>query len=190
MQGSSVVWWHWFMGWRVNMGNFLLTVCAFGLLLSPAFAEEKSREQYREESGQIFGIEGVQKIELNRIIASGTKQRIGFFYALNPDCSASGDVNIRVTKQPEHGTAETSAATLFPNFEKENIRYKCNQHKVRGQQVNYKSAERYVGSDEVELLVLYPGGFCCSPRTTGHGHELPRAAMNSRGERYPSALCG
>jgi hypothetical protein len=31
---------------------------------------------------------------------------------------------------------------------------------------------------------------CCSPRTTGHGHELPRAAMNSRGERYPSALCG
>jgi hypothetical protein len=31
---------------------------------------------------------------------------------------------------------------------------------------------------------------CCSPRPTGHGHELPRAAMNSRGERYPSALCG
>src|SRR4029453_17295456 len=31
---------------------------------------------------------------------------------------------------------------------------------------------------------------CCSPRTTGHGHELPRAAMNSRSERYPSALCG
>src|SRR5437773_58387 len=23
---------------------------------------------------------------------------------------------------------------------------------------------------------------CCSPRTTGHGHGLPRAAMNSRGE--------
>ena len=31
---------------------------------------------------------------------------------------------------------------------------------------------------------------CCSPRTSGHGHELPRAAINSRGERYPSALCG
>jgi hypothetical protein len=89
-----------------QMSKFLLTVCTFGLLLSSAFAEEKSREQYREESGQIFGIEGVQKIEFNRIIASGTKQRIGFFYALNPDCSATGDVNIRVTKQPEHGTVE------------------------------------------------------------------------------------
>jgi hypothetical protein len=141
------------------MSKFLLTVCAFGLLLSSAFAEQKSPEQYREESGQIFGIEGLQKIEVKRIIASGTKQRVGFFYALTPDCSADGDVIIRVTKQPEHGTAEIAPATLFPSFEKENIRYKCNQHKVRGQQINYKSAEKYVGSDELELLVLYPGGF-------------------------------
>jgi hypothetical protein len=144
---------------RVNMSKLLLTVCAFGILLSSAFAEEKSREQLREESNQLFGVEGVQKIELNRIIASGTKQRIGFFYALHPDCSAQGDVTIRVTKQPEHGTTEIAAATLFPSFEKENIRYKCNQHKVRGQQVNYKSAEKYSGSDTLELLVLYPGGF-------------------------------
>jgi hypothetical protein len=141
------------------MSKFLLTVCAFGLLLSPAFAEEKSREQYREESSHIFGIEGLQKMELNRIIASGTKQRIGFFYALNPDCSASGDVNVRVTKQPEHGTTEIVAATLFPNFEKENIRSKCNQHKVKGMQINYKAAEKYTGNDEFDLLILYPGGF-------------------------------
>jgi formyltetrahydrofolate synthetase len=31
---------------------------------------------------------------------------------------------------------------------------------------------------------------CCSPRTTGHGQGVPRAAMNSRGERYPRAFCG
>jgi hypothetical protein len=141
------------------MSKFMVTVCAFGLLLSSAFAEEKSREQLREESNQLFGVEGLQKIELNRTIASGTKQRIGFFYAIQPDCSAQGDVTIRVTKQPEHGTTEIAAATLFPSFEKENIRYKCNQHKVRGQQVNYKSAEKYSGSDTLELLVLYPGGF-------------------------------
>jgi hypothetical protein len=34
----------------VSMSKFLLTVCAFGLLLSSAFAEEKSPEQYREKS--------------------------------------------------------------------------------------------------------------------------------------------
>src|SRR5262249_26191398 len=62
-------------------------------------------------------------------------------------------------KQPEHGTAEIAAATSFPNFERENIRYRCNQNKVRGQQVNYKSAEKYIGSDTLDLLVLLPGGF-------------------------------
>jgi hypothetical protein len=36
----------------------------------------------------------------------------------------------------------------------------------------------------------YYSGCEIAPEPTGHGHELPRAAMNSRGERYPSALCG
>jgi hypothetical protein len=31
---------------------------------------------------------------------------------------------------------------------------------------------------------------CCRPQITGHGQGFPRAAMNSRGERYPRALCG
>jgi hypothetical protein len=140
---------------RVNMSKFVLTVCAFGLLLSSAFAEEKSPEQYRDESNRI----GLQKMDWTRIVASGTNQRIGFFYAVNPDCSAGGDINIRVVKRPEHGAVETAAATDFPNFERENIRYRCNRHKVRGQQVNYKSAEKYIGSDTLELLVLLPGGF-------------------------------
>jgi hypothetical protein len=141
---------------RVNMSKFLLTVCAFGLLLSSAFAEEKSPEQHREESNQIIRL---QKIDWTRIVASGTNQRIRFFYAVNPDCSANGDINIRVTKQPEHGTVEIAAVTDFPKFERKNIRYRCNRHKVRGQQVNYKSAEKYIGSDTLELLVLFPGGF-------------------------------
>ena len=98
-------------------------------------------------------------MELTRVVVSGTNQRIYFFYAVHPDCSASGDINIRVTKQPEHGTVETVAATNFPNFERENIRYRCNRHKVRGMQVSYKSAEKYVGSDTLELLVVFPGGF-------------------------------
>jgi hypothetical protein len=31
-------------------------------------------------------------------------------------------------------------------------------------QVNYKSAEKYVGSDELELLVLFPAGFAWEVR--------------------------
>ena len=102
------------------MSKFLLSVCAFGLLLSSAFAEEKSPEQRQQESNQI--VEGLPKMNWARVVASGTNQRIGFFYAVNPDCSANGDINIRVTKQQEHGTVETAAATDFPNFGRENIR--------------------------------------------------------------------
>src|SRR5262249_21928590 len=133
-----------------SMSKFLLTVCAFGLLLSFAFAQEKSPEQLREERSHIFGIEGQESQTFARVVAAGTKQRMNFYASLNPDCSASGDINIRITKQPEHGTAEMVAATSFPNFTRENIRYRCNQHEVRGQQVNYKSAEKYIGSDTLE----------------------------------------
>jgi hypothetical protein len=84
------------------MSKFLLTACAFGLLLSSAFAEEKSREQLREERSHIFGIEGQESQSFNRVVASGTKQRIGFYAALNPDCTASGDVNVS-----RHQTART-----------------------------------------------------------------------------------
>jgi hypothetical protein len=53
------------------MSKFLLTVCAFGLLLPFAFAEEKSPEQHREESNQMLGVEGVQKMELSPGRATG-----------------------------------------------------------------------------------------------------------------------
>jgi hypothetical protein len=84
---------------------------------------------------------------------------LAFSTQSTPIAPLNGDINIRVTKQPEHGAVETAAATDFPNFERENIHYRCNRHKVRGQQVNYKSAEKYIGSDTLELLVLLPGGF-------------------------------
>src|SRR5258707_10055575 len=126
----------------MKMKNLLLTILAFGLLSSSAFAQQ----------------EGLEKKQWTRVVASGAKTRIGFFYALHPDCTASGNVNIRVTKQPEHGSTETTTTTGFPGYPKENIRFKCNEHKVKGVQINYKSAAKYVGSDELELLVLFPTG--------------------------------
>jgi len=140
------------------MSKFLLTVCVFVLLSSSAFAEEKSLERLREERSHIFGIEGQDSEKLSRVVASGAKQRMGFYASLNPDCTAAGDINVRVTKQPEHGTVETIATTDYAYYPKENIRSKCNQHKVKGTMVNYKAAEKYTGNDEFDLLVLYPHG--------------------------------
>jgi hypothetical protein len=54
---------------------------------------------------------------------------------------------------------EIGATTDYAGYAKEHIRYKCNQHKVKGVQVNYKSADKYVGDDAVDLLILFPKGF-------------------------------
>jgi hypothetical protein len=62
--------------------------------------------------------------------------------------------NIRVTKQPEHGSAEIATTTNYPNYPKENVRARCNEHKVRGVQITYKSAEKYVGSDELGRVLV------------------------------------
>jgi hypothetical protein len=156
---GSVLWCSRYGQWRGNMSKFLVTVCAFGLLLSPAFAEDKTPEQLREEGNYIFGHEGLQKHQFTRVVPSGTDQRIGFFTALNPDCTTSGDVSIRITKEPEHGAVKITTATNFPGYPKENLRNRCNQHKVKGMQINYKSAEKYIGDDALELLVLFPAGF-------------------------------
>jgi hypothetical protein len=128
------------------MGKFLLALCAFGVLFSSAFAQHKSPKQLREERARIFGIEGQDNQTYNRVVASGTKQQINFYVSLNPNCTASGDINVRVTKQPEHGSTETVSTSNFPFFSKDNVRARCNEHKVRGVQLNYKSAEKYTGN--------------------------------------------
>jgi hypothetical protein len=140
------------------MSKFLLTACAFGLLLSPAFAEDKTLEQLREEGNQIFGHEGLQKHQFTRVVPSGTNQRVGFFHALNPDCTSSGEVSVRITKEPERGAVKITPATNFPGYPKESSRVKCNQHKIKGMQVDYKSEAKYIGDDALDLLVFFPAG--------------------------------
>jgi hypothetical protein len=90
------------------MSKFLLTVCAFGLLFSSALAQEKSLEELDRESTRIWGAEGLQRLQFARTVPSGTNQRIEFLTTLNPDCTSSGDINVRVIKQPEHGKLEST----------------------------------------------------------------------------------
>jgi hypothetical protein len=125
------------------MKNLLLTVLAFGLLSSSAFAQR----------------EGLEKKQFTRVVASGKKVQIGFYTSLHTDCTSRGNADVRVTKQPEHGTIEIAPATSFPSYPKEHVRYNCNQHKVKGVEVYYKSAEKYVGDDAFDLLSLFPNGF-------------------------------
>jgi hypothetical protein len=139
------------------MTKFLLTACACGLFISSALAQDKTPEQLEREENRLFGVEGVQQYRIARNVASGASQRLNFHVSLNPDCTSEGDVHVRVIKQPEHGKVETSTTMFFPLYSKESNRYKCNQHKVKGVLVTYK-ADKYVGTDAFDVLVIYPGG--------------------------------
>jgi hypothetical protein len=143
---------------RVNMSKFLLTVCALGLLFSSAFAQEKSLEQLDRESARLWGTEGVRKDQVQRIVPSGTSQRVSFFVWINPDCSSAGNINVRVVNQPEHGKVEVASTSDYPHYSKEQLRFKCNHHRVKGVAVSYK-ADKYVGDDAFDVLVIYPEGF-------------------------------
>ena len=129
---------------------------ALVLLPSFAVAQEKTQEQLREEQAVIFQHDGVQRHEYKRIVASGAKTRVGYWGSVNPDCSSKGDTVIRVTKEPEHGAVEVGKSTDYLQYPKENIRVKCNQHKVAITQIMYKSADKYLGKDTVDFLVLFP----------------------------------
>jgi hypothetical protein len=128
------------------MSKFLLTtVCAFGLLLSVVSAEEV--ETWRKD--------GLQKFQFTRFVPTGTKRTVEFLYGANPDCSPMDGIEVRTTHAPEHGVIEVVSNEQFPNFARDNVRFKCNDKKILGLSVNYRSAGEYVGPDGFDLLILY-----------------------------------
>jgi hypothetical protein len=100
------------------MSKLPLAVCTFGLLFSPAFAQDKTPEQLREESSRIFGIEGLQTQTFTRFVAAGTKQRMGFYSQINTDCSAVGDIKVRVTKHPNTAQWKLQPRPITSIFQK------------------------------------------------------------------------
>ena len=158
---------------RVNMKRLLLTVCAFGLFLSFASAEEASvKEEGLVKPEEVWANEGLRKWDLTRYAPAGKSRTVWFVYGAHPDCSSiltkTIDVktDIKTTKEPEHGTVEIVPSENFPAFAKDNVRSKCNVRKINGFNVNYKSSGGYVGPDEFTVLVLWPNGLASQAHFT------------------------
>ena len=91
---------------------------------------------------------------LSPTVPTGQKRLVGFFYVLNPDCSAVGEIDARVTKQPQNGTVEVENGTGFTNYPDNNQRHACNLKPSPGMRVNYTSKEGFIGKDTFQIEFL------------------------------------
>jgi hypothetical protein len=93
-----------------------------------------------------------------RTVASGGRQRIGFFYYVNPDCTSGGYMTVRIITLPAHGELTADRGVDYTNFPKENQRYQCNLIKSPVINVYYKSNFGYLGTDSTLIETASPIG--------------------------------
>jgi hypothetical protein len=60
--------------------------------------------------------------------------------------------------RPQHGSATIETHQRNPSYPKDSVRAKCNERKVKSQQLIYKPALNLIGDDEFEVEVLGSNG--------------------------------
>lgn len=87
----------------------------------------------------------------SRVALSGQKTRVLTQFHLNPDCTATGPLTLRIVKQPSKGKIEQETGKWTPGFKQDSPRASCNDKMVDGVAVQYTSNESYTGLDEFEV---------------------------------------
>ena len=90
--------------------------------------------------------------------ASGSPLKLDFMNSTNPDCSSVGRPTIRVVRPPEHGRTTVTQTTDFPRFPASNVRSQCNGRRVAGAALNYVSQRGFIGTDYVEVDIIFASG--------------------------------
>src|SRR5262245_11591007 len=131
------------------MMKLISSILFASVFAGAAIAEEQSK----------FSREGVRTWEYTRFVPINAKRRLGFTYWIaGDDCVGATDIEVRITKTPEHGTLDVVPESAYPFYAKDNARAKCNTKKVRGMAIYYKPTKDYKGTDEFETLVMFPSG--------------------------------
>ena len=106
----------------------------------------------------ILLLSALPAIAQTKTVIAGKPFRLYAAYSTNPDCSATGDVVIRVTSPPSNGSVSIGRGSVFPNFPESNVRSACNRRRVPGTIATYTARRGYAGPDSVSLEIIYPSG--------------------------------
>lgn len=105
----------------------------------------------------------------NHIVRSafaGTRQRVGYYAELNPDCSSAGIPAVRTEELPTHGNVVTAQGEAYTSYPSSSQRYSCNTIKTRMIEVFYTSVPGYRGSDEFVLRTIFSDGMARTDKYT------------------------
>lgn len=94
-------------------------------------------------------------------VPSGKQRRLAFLNGAKIDC-ASWDVNqieVRVVQEPKNGALKIGPEDGLMSFKANTALGKCAGKKTRGIAINYKSADKFIGTDEFEIFVIWPNNF-------------------------------
>ncbi len=97
-------------------------------------------------------------LDLHPVVPTGIKRQLAFLAALNANCTSMGDIDVRLTKKPEHGEVEIENGLGYTNFPRINQRYGCNVRLVPGVRINYTSTDGFTGKDRFSIEIFEPGG--------------------------------
>lgn len=98
------------------------------------------------------------RADIAKAVPSGRTQQIDFFASLHPDCSATGIPVVRLIDGPSKGLITTEAGRDFLAFPRGNVRSRCNNRRVAGLKLLYRSTDAFTGADRVKILILSGSG--------------------------------
>jgi hypothetical protein len=136
----------------IRSRRLLLLAALLGI--SSAQAQEGTRDA---EAGKP-GIMMPKPTKLSRFVPSSEERIVGFVVALFPDCTSRGMTAGRVLKSPAHGTMTFAAADSFSSHPATSRLAACDEKKLPGLNIIYKSDDGYVGEDLAEIFLMFPDG--------------------------------
>ena len=96
--------------------------------------------------------------QVQRGAVAGMQQYMGFFYAVNPDCTSGGLVHTSLKTAAQHGTVQFANADGYSSFPRASDSFECNKKKSPGVEVLYTSEKDFRGTDQFTVIGIGPKG--------------------------------
>jgi hypothetical protein len=128
----------------------------FGLMIVSAISLATISGAIARDNMTVAGL--YQREQLDVYVPSGKLRTVGYLYGSKADCTPwnISDIEVRIVEQAKNGTVKIVPGEIVAGFRKESLLEKCNGKKMPALHITYKSNDKYVGTDDFELFVIWP----------------------------------